>query len=170
MSEVGFAKSGIASRGGGGWFFVRITENVLPRTLAALLALGGSFWGVLLSASMLKPEASPLAWLFFGPGYLVTLGYLVRTVTTPSVAARRMIWICSILVQGAWLLVLVWDVVKQLSSGRSVNEPRLFAAWWIFATVASVVGLFAERPTSTEQSAADQPQNNACVHQNNSSR
>jgi hypothetical protein len=32
-------------------------------------------------------------------------------------------------------------------AGQSVNEPSLMAGWWVFATIASVVGLIAERAT-----------------------
>ena len=113
--------------------------------LAGLLTLGGLFWGLLLSPWLFRPEASPLAWLVFGPGYLITVGYVIRAVSTPPLAARRLIWVCSLLVQGAWLLYLVWAETEQLALGRSIHEPNIMSVWWLFATVASCVGLFAER-------------------------
>jgi hypothetical protein len=126
--------------------------------LAGLLALGGLFWGLLLSPWLFRSGASPLAWLVFGPGYLVTLGYAVRAVSTPPLAARRLIWVCSLLVQGAWLSYLGWRVTEQLALGRSVKEPGIMAAWWVFATVASCVGLFTEQQISAGPGAtADQP-------------
>jgi hypothetical protein len=116
-----------------------------------LLALGGTFWGVLLAPWLFQPGVSPVAWVVFGPGYLVTIGYVIRAIGTPPRGARYLIWVSSLLIQGAWLLWLIWDVTERVAEGRSVNEPSLMAAWWLFATVSSVVGLLTERPTMAEQ-------------------
>jgi hypothetical protein len=129
---------------------VRFTANLLPRMLAGMLALGGLFWGLLLSPWLFRPEASLLAWLVFGPGYLVTLGYVIRATCTPPLAARRLIWVCSLLIQGGWLLSIAWAEIGQLALGRSVHEPSLASAWWLFATVVSFVGFFAEKQIFAE--------------------
>lgn len=113
-----------------------------PRTLAVVLALGGCFWGLFVSPLLV----SPLAVAVFGPGYLVTLGYIVRVVSTPSLTTRRLIWVGSLLVQGAWLAWFAWAVIERLAAGGTVNEPLLPFAWWAFAVLASVVGLLTERP------------------------
>src|SRR4029077_20862040 len=78
-----------------------------PRWIAALLALGGSFWGVFLL-------------LAFGPGvlvvppttagFVVTAGYWFRAVTVPPMNIRRLIWVASILVQGGWSCVGIADL------------------------------------------------------------
>jgi hypothetical protein len=69
----------------------------VARLLAILLALGGCYWGVLLSPWMLRADVSPLAIAIYGPGYLVTLGYIVRSLTTPPPPARILIWVSSLL-------------------------------------------------------------------------
>jgi hypothetical protein len=130
----------------------------LPRLLAVLLALGGCFWGLLLSPWLFRPDVSPLAVAVFGPGYLVTLGYIVRSVSTPALTARRLIWGVSILVQGSWLAWIVWGMSEKVVAGRMPNESVLPVAWWVFATAASVAGLLAEGPKHAEPSAtADRP-------------
>jgi hypothetical protein len=48
----------------------------LVRGLAALLAVGGSYWG-LLCLWIIRLGPDPIHLLLFGPGYLVTIGYLV---------------------------------------------------------------------------------------------
>lgn len=127
----------------------------IPRLLAALLALGGCFWGLILSPWFFRRDVSPLAIATFGPGYLVTLGYIVRSVSTPPLGARYLIWASSFLVQGAWLLWLSWGTMEGIAAGRSVlrDVANPMAAWWVFATAASVVGLLCERPKQI----ADQP-------------
>jgi hypothetical protein len=117
----------------------------LPWTLAYVLALGGCFWGLLLSPWLFRPDVSPLAVVIFGPGYLVTLGYIVRSVCTPPLMARRLIWIASLLVQGAWLAWFAWALVEKIAAGGAPNEPALPVAWWVFATAASAIGLFTEK-------------------------
>jgi hypothetical protein len=124
-----------------------------PRLVAMLLAVGGCFWGLLLLPWLFQPDVSPRALAVFGPGYLVTLGYIVRSVTTPPRAVRYLIWASSILVQGAWLVWLIWAVTEQLAAGRSVlrDIANLMTAWWVFATAASVVGLLTEGPKQVKE-------------------
>lgn len=125
---------------------VRAKRLVLrvPRVLAALLALGGSFFGVLLSPWIFRSDVSPLALAVFGPGYVITLAYFVRMLSTPSLSIRRLIWVASVMVQGTWM---VWDlsgISAKIAAGQSVNEPLLPSAWWVLATAASVIGLITE--------------------------
>src|SRR5262249_23471638 len=124
----------------------------LPRLLAALLALGGCYWGLLLLPWLIRPDVSPLAVAVFGPGYLVTLGYIVRSVSTPPMAARYLIWVGSLLGQGAGLLGLIWGVTEKVAAGGSaLNDVVNWAtAWLVFATAASVAGLLTERPKPDE--------------------
>jgi hypothetical protein len=101
---------------------------LVPRLLAVLLVLGGCFWGLLLSPWLFRPGVSPLAWAIFGPGYAVTLGYIIRSVSTPSLTARRLIWTASILVQGSWLAWVVWGMSGKIVAGQMPNEP---VPWWV---------------------------------------
>ncbi len=77
--------------------------GAVPRVLAVLLALGGCFWGLLLSPWVFRPGVSLSALASVGPGYLVTAAYIVRSLCTPPLLARRVIWVASLLTQGAWL-------------------------------------------------------------------
>jgi len=123
----------------------RVKLEHVPRILAGVLALGGSCWGVLLSPWLFQRDASPLAWVVFGPGYIVTIGYIIRTFSTPPLGVCRAIWVASILVQGAWFFVSIWGISERVAAGNTVNEPILILAWWLFATGASVVGLLTEK-------------------------
>jgi hypothetical protein len=118
----------------------------LPRVIAVPLALGGCYWGLLLAPWLFQPGASPLALIAFGPGYLITFCYVVRAICTPAFGVRRFIWVASILVQGAWALWITMAMAERAIGGHSINEPLVIVAWWLFATVVSVVGLLAERP------------------------
>jgi hypothetical protein len=135
----------------------KLLASWFARSLAVLLALGGCFWGLLLSPWLFRPEVSPLAVAVFGPGYLVTLGYIVRSVSTPPLMARRLIWGISIIVQGCWLAWIVWGISEKVMAGHTSNEPSLPVAWWLFATAASVVGLLAEGAKPTNQTRSREP-------------
>lgn len=128
----------------------------VARVLAILLALGGCCWGLLLSPWLFRSDVSPLAIAVFGPGYVVTLGYIVRSLSTPTTAVCVLIWVSSLLVQGAWLLLLIWGVIEKAASGGAVAHEvaSIPAAWWVFAFVASVAGLLADLPRQAELAAA----------------
>ncbi len=96
-----------------------------------------------------------MAVLVFGPGYLVTVGYIARSVCTPPFVFRRLIWIASFLVQGAWLAYIGSEIVEELCSGRTFNEPLIPLLWWAFATIASVVGLLTDRRNPIANSACE---------------
>jgi hypothetical protein len=129
----------------------------VARLLAIQLAIGGSFWGLLLLPVLLSPNVPALAVAVLVPGYLVTVGYIVRSVCTPPPEGRLLIWVSSLLVQGAWLLFLIGSVIEKAVAGGSVAQDvsSVPAVWWLFATVASVVGLLADRPKQAERGAAD---------------
>jgi hypothetical protein len=116
-----------------------------PRTIAIILAVGGSIWGAFLILAF--GPAAPL-FLPFSIGYMVTAGYVVRAVSVPPLQVRRVIWAASILVQGGWLVFAGLP-------GLARQGPHLFALWWAFATVCSVVALAAERETPLTDEAAD---------------
>jgi hypothetical protein len=63
---------------------------------------------------------------------------------------RALIWLGSLLVQGAWLAWDLWGICQALMAGGNM-PPVLPTAWWIFATVASAIALFAEWPGSVDQ-------------------
>ncbi|HEY1378253.1 MAG TPA: hypothetical protein VGF55_15745 [Gemmataceae bacterium] len=130
--------------------------NWLPRLLAAILALGGGYWGLILSPWLFQLDVSPLALVVFGPGYLVTLGYVVRAVSTPSLSTRRFIWIASIIVQGGWLGFALWGIAEKVAAGRMPNEPVLFEAWWALALVLSMAALLAEGVEQTTRCPVNQ--------------
>jgi len=105
----------------------------LPWLLAVILAIGGTGWGLFLLSG------GPIALILppFTAGYLVTIGYVCRALSQPHLEVRRGIWVASLLVQGAWMLLL--GIPSLLECG-----PNSFAVWWAFATTASVAGLLLE--------------------------
>jgi hypothetical protein len=123
------------------------TMNLRPldlRILAGLLAVGGTYWGVLLGP-LIPHEEHPLRLLLvLGPGYLVTLAYYARAISRPPLLVCRCIWWLSLLVQGGWL---AWHVIGILGDGGPLLrliEPVAPVGWWLFATVSSVVALILE--------------------------
>ena len=110
--------------------------EVLIRIVAALLAVIGAFWGFLLFA-IFHSEGDPLRVLIFAlitvPGYLVTGGYLWRAVLRPAYHYRVAIWVASILVQGAWLAISLFD-----------GRPSVAMLWWFIACAASIAALSIE--------------------------
>ncbi len=67
-------------------------RNAMPGSIPMLLATGGICWGGLLLPMILQAEHRLLPILLFGPGYVVTLGYLIRAFSTPSLGGRYVIW------------------------------------------------------------------------------
>lgn len=116
----------------------------IPRVIASLLALGACFWGILLSPMIAQASEKPLVLLTIGPGYVVTLGYLILVFIPPPLPARLFIWGLSVLVQGAWLIWFGVAFMQKVAQGGSWNEPPLVVGWWLFATIGSIVGLLLE--------------------------
>ncbi len=108
--------------------------NLTPRVIAGALAAGGSCWGLLLlvmfnlNAVIIPP---------FLLGYVVTAWYVVRVFRTPPLALRRVMWVVSLAAHGWWLVAASFDT-------GAFSQP-LFVAWWVSASVLSVIGLFTER-------------------------
>jgi hypothetical protein len=117
------------------------------------LAFGACYWGMLLLPMLIRPDVSLLTLLIFGPGYLVTVGYLIRAVSCPPLLVRRFIWLASLLVQGTWIVCISATMAEQINLGLALNEPILPLAWWVFATVASVIGLCTEQSKAVSQGA-----------------
>jgi hypothetical protein len=119
-------------------------EHVV-RGLAALLAIGGSCWG-LFCLQVLQPDNLLMFGLIFGPGYLVTAGYLVLCLRVQPPGWRRAIWGASALVQGAWL---VFFIGREFSQGGLLGIGALFAspigASWTFSFAASIYALLSLR-------------------------
>lgn len=167
MNRVSGSAAGIADTGAGEWVFagavwvscgfygpslwkgpgdipVKMRLNI-PRVIASLLALGACFWGILLSPLVAESSEKPMVFLTLGPGYGITLGYLILVLIPPALPARLFIWGLSVLVQGAWLVWISVGLVQRLAQGGNWNEPPLLAGWWLFATVGSIVGLLLEK-------------------------
>ena len=112
------------------------------RILAGILAVGGLLWGLFCLIFIVAGDTAK-ALMLFGPGYVVTVGYIVRCCSLPPLAWRRAIWGLSGLVQGAWLLWALSGVVQ--SGFRGFAFEFITLAWWLFAFAVSVYGLVAER-------------------------
>lgn len=80
--------------------------------------------------------------LLFSPGYIVTIGYIIRACYLPSLELRRVIWGASALVQGAWFS---WFAVGDFSHGmHGFAFEWISLLWWAFAFLASIYGLVAD--------------------------
>ena len=113
---------------------------VLLRSLAGLLAVGATLWGVFCALFIIF--GGWRAQVVFGPGYAVMVGYYWRALGRPSPAWCRAIWGWSLLVQGAWLS---WVVVAMLAGPLGAGGfGILVIVWWIFATGASLIALLME--------------------------
>jgi hypothetical protein len=123
---------------------MRVRFNA-PRVIAVLLAIGGIFWGVLLLPLIPHAEHPIRPLLVFGPGYLVTVAYLVRAITTPPLRYRQVIWVLSILVQGGWLALDIVDILGKEEPTTRLTNANSMDAWWLIATVGSAVALMMER-------------------------
>lgn len=113
--------------------------EIAIRIFAGILALIASFFGLLLFA-IFHWEGSLLRVMWFlltcGPGYLVTAGYIWRAFSHPTYRWRVAIWIASILVQGTWLAISLFD-----------GYPNIGMLWWFCSCVGSVIALAAEPKT-----------------------
>jgi hypothetical protein len=119
------------------------------RFLAGLLAAGGLFCSLFsIAASRISKDF--LIYLVFVPGYIITVGYVIRCVYTPQLSWRRVIWGASVFVQGAWLFfylgVYLYMSLKGENNVASLQDkicdvinPMTF--WWVFALSISIYGL-----------------------------
>lgn len=103
------------------------------QVVALFLALCGVLWGlvILLVAAGLG-GTSPTMVFVFSPGYLVTLGYIIRAICTPPFILRCAIWALSVVVQAAWLVLV------------GLSDFNLGTIWWSLATSASAWALWQE--------------------------
>jgi hypothetical protein len=108
------------------------------RILASALAVGGVVWGLFCLPFFIIGDISR-SLMLFGPGYLITIGYICRTFWTPISEWRRMIWGTSAIVQGAWL---TWVLIEATKRGlRGIAFEYISLGWWAFAFLASLYGV-----------------------------
>jgi hypothetical protein len=112
------------------------------RAVAAVLATAGIGWGSFCVIFLLRGDLLR-SLLLFGPGYVVTIGYLWRAIVNPDPAWRRVIWGASALVQGGWI---IWSLIGSIQHGRILTFPfaNLSNAWWACSFVASLIGVLAD--------------------------
>jgi len=122
-------------------------DNSLPQLLAVVLGLGGSFWGIFL---LLVYGPAALIPLPFGVGYAVTAAYVYRVFRVPPLRTRRRIWLASLVVQGAWLVLAGLPLLAEAGL-------NLFSLWWLVATSCSVVGFVSEQPEPRTAGIAQEP-------------
>jgi hypothetical protein len=110
------------------------------RIIASILAVGGICWGAFLVA-VISELAGPVAWWTYCvllPGYLITMGYIVRAVSNPPLGLRRFIWGASAIVQGAWFLFAIVGAPI-----RTVGMCLLIG-WWAGSFALSAYAVFAD--------------------------
>lgn len=111
-----------------------LRRTSLPRVVAGFLAVAGLVWSFVLLHIIDKVENPTPALLTFLPGFIVTVGYIIRALITPRRTIRRLIWFLSVLVQGGWL---TFGVIVVIANGRF----SLFFFWWLAAFVLSIIAL-----------------------------
>ena len=141
-----------------------VSDRALPllkrtarlRIFAGVLAAGGVFWGLFCLPLMIV--GVPIRTIpTFGPGYLVTAGYIMRALmaSPPSglaVVLARAMWWLSALVQGAWLSWLILGLIEN-PYDSTIWTPFgvLILLWWTFAFAVSVYGIFNEPREATAE-------------------
>lgn len=105
------------------------------KSLAIILAIGGVGWGLFCLPFLFWSPSYSL--MIFGPGYVVTAGYILRACSTLSLGARVGVWLLSSLVQGAWLLWVLIAIFDGAWFRGNGAFQFVTLGWWIFAFVAS---------------------------------
>ena len=112
------------------------------RLLAAVLAVGGVLWGLFCLPIFVNNEHVERPIMVFGPGYVVTIGYICRILWTMDRDLRRLVWGASALVQGAWLC---WFLIGILNQGfRGFAFQYLALSWWTFSFLVSAYALIVD--------------------------
>ena len=113
--------------------------KAIPRVLAGILSAGGLVWGIILLALALTNGWRGIlgVTLYFGLGYLVWAGWIVRTFTSLRFSFRVSIWIGSVAYHSVYLLGSLKDF-----NGRN---GELLIYWWSAALFLSLVALALER-------------------------
>jgi hypothetical protein len=106
---------------------------VTIKVVSAILAGGAIGCGVL---GIVMALARPQSFLFFFPGYVLTIWYIVRTFSQPNYHLRELMWVMSLILQGLWALFGLLMIGSLFGT--------LIETWWIFATAASAWALWAE--------------------------
>jgi len=119
------------------------------RSFAVVLSFGGVCWGIFCLPFLFWNPSYSLP--VFGPGYVVTVGYLVRAFSTLSLVSRIGIWLLSALVQGAWLIWALCGIFRG-AWFRGYAFEVVTLGWWIFAFAVSVYAICTERDEKTAES------------------
>ena len=115
---------------------MKVARMSSSRLIATILALGGIIWSVLLLSTFGLWSLLPLP---FGVGYLLTIGYCIRSVANPSMTFRSVLWWGSIVINGVFL------AVDLFGNGSQAFEKPVPLIWWSFAVSMSSIALVCER-------------------------
>jgi hypothetical protein len=115
----------------------------IQRLLAIVLSFGGVGWGMFCLPFFFWNPSNAL--MLFGPGYVVTVGYIARACCTLSYGSRVGIWLLSALVQGAWLIWVLSSIAEGAwFRGNAFALAFVMFGWWVLAFASSVFSLFTE--------------------------
>ena len=117
-----------------------------PQLFACLLALGGLFWAFFLSVAAVARGWNGILGVavYFGLGYLIWAGWIVRAFHSFKLSLRVTLWTASILYNGSYFVRAI--------GGFRTHTGELPLYWWGIASVMSVIALFLEVPEMPNQS------------------
>lgn len=123
-----------------------LKRRAMIRNLSIVLAIGGVFWS-LFCAGLIAIGQVERTLPIFGPGYVITLGYIMRAlIKNPSETLIRLrfirsMWLVSAIIQAAWLIPIGFAVFTHAQEW-TLRSPGILAMmiWWIFATLVSLYG------------------------------
>ncbi len=110
----------------------------VERLLAGILAVGGAYWACLLLLWLFVPPAGLVINAIYVPGWIVYAGWCYVALNRFSPGPRVFVWVGSIVVNGAYLLIDLGFFDGQATPPTALD---LKGAWWITTIVISVLGL-----------------------------
>jgi hypothetical protein len=112
--------------------------NRLSRAFAAVLAIGGLFWAVVLGAMAFTNGWQSVfgVTFYFGLGYLVWVAWIIRALAPLPLGIRVSIWILSIVYHSAYLISFL---------ASKAHGGSLLIYWWSMALALSIAALVLER-------------------------
>ena len=120
--------------------------NTYPQLFAGILAIGGLFWALFLAVLGVSGGVGGVVGviLYFGIGYLVWAGWILRAFWTFRFGFRVALWVTALVYNGAYFL-------SHIGGFRS-HTGELPLYWWGTTSIISAFALTLERQRMPNQS------------------